>query len=504
MTTRSWIAGASGDWSTAANWVSGTVPGATDDVVIDFANSLTINGTVVVNSLKSAGSQFTIGGSLTIGTALMLDGDRLFLNGGTLSVKTVTSQAIMSSGAAGLGGYGTIHITDPVSGFIGIGAAGGTLKADASAAAGRNNVLGYSISPGATLELSGTIATSVSFLQNGFLNGKFEEHPATLKLDTPAAFSGSLDHLSIGDMVNLIGITASSATTSYTGDITITQANGQQFIYPRSYVEKSVKLLVGSNNNGGTFVYVTSGPTSESTTIKQEVAGLYAALYNRAADDVGMRYWVNVVAQQADAVGVNLASAADTPISANDAALLGQLFVSTQNAYFNQTYGHLSDVDFVSALYLNMGGQHPETSSAITYWVNVIQRGEASGLSMQSARAAMVGQFVHDLIDIDLAQWTSVLSPSELQATVLRQAVVNNKLAVSLAYVSASATPAGVFLNAHDVGDAAFQAQVTALAGMVITPLGAAVMADAIHRAVIDHNLADIQVVGVLMPHPML
>jgi hypothetical protein len=137
------------------------------------------------------------------------------------------------------------------------------------------------------------------------------------------------------------------------------------------------------------------------TSIQQEIAGLYAAVYNRAADALGMNYWVNVVAQQPDAQSVTMASAANTPISASDAQLLGQLFVSTQSAYFDQAYSSLNDADFVNALYFNLGAQHAETQSAVGYWVNVIQQTEASGASVQQARGMMVGQFVHDLIDVD-------------------------------------------------------------------------------------------------------
>jgi len=503
MTTQTWIGGPLGDWSTAANWVSGTVPSATDNVVINFANSMTISGMAAANSLTSAGSRFTISGTLTIGTSLTLDGDRFSLNGGTLSAQSVVSQVIMTGGFVAFAGYGTIHVSDPVTGFIGVGAEHGILKADVVPTAGRNNGVGYGISPGATLELDGVIASSVGFTQSGRnFYGIYEEHPATLKLDAPAAFTGSLDSMSIGDMVDLVGITATSATTSFSGDLTIYETNGQQLIYPRSFIANSARFLVASDNNGGSLVYLASRAATGPTTVQQELFGLYAAVYNRTADDLGMRYWVDVVARQADASGITFASAATTPISATDAALLGRLFVSTQSTYFNQIYGNLNDADFVDALYFNMGGQHAENSSAIAYWVNVVQRGAASGLSVQDARAAMVGQFVHDLIDVDLAQWTAVLTPNELETAILRQAVVNNKLAVSLAYANASANPNGSFLNAHDVGDAAFQAQVTAVTGMIISPLGASVETAAIQRAVSDHNLADIQLVGSLMPYP--
>ena len=247
------------------------------------------------------------------------------------------------------------------------------------------------------------------------------------------------------------------------------------------------------DSSGSQHAFEATPPPPQATTIQQEIAGLYAAVYNRTADASGMQYWDNVVAQQADATGVTFASAANTPISTSDASLLGQMFVATQSAYFSQTYGNLNDSDFVNALYLNMGGQNAETPSAITYWENIIQAEETSGLSVQNARASMVGQFVHDLIDVDLTQWTTLLTPSELETTILRQANVNNKLAVSLAYVAASATPNGSFLNAQVVGDAAFQAEVRALTGVAVDPFTATVQITGINQAVADHNLADIQ-----------
>jgi hypothetical protein len=508
VTTQTWITGTSGDWSTVAGWVSGTVPSATDDAVINNTNTVTVNGTAVANSLTLDNSEVTISGTLTLGTSLTLDGgtDQFLLNGGTLAAQSITS-----NGLSEFIGFGTISVTGTVAGFVYIDAAGGTLKVDGPLAGQvyyAGNELSYFISLGATLELSSGTASAVSFTQNSFVNGIYQEHPDTLKLDIPAAFTGPISNISVGDMIDLVGITANSATISGSG-LTINETNGQQLTYNyngHSAFNASIagdSLLVASDGNGGTLVYVAAPPATEATTIQQEIAGLYAAVYNRAADSFGMQYWVNVVAQQADALGITYSAAANTPISTNDAALLGQLFVATQSAYFNQTYGNLTDTNFVNALYFNIGGQNAEAASAIAYWVNIIQAGEASGLSVQNARAAMVGQFVHDLIDVNLAQSTSVLTPSELETTILRQAVVDNKLAVSLAYVNASANPNGSFLNTHVVGDAAFQAQVTALTGMVINPLGASVEVTAINQAVSHHNLADIQPVGILMPHPV-
>ncbi len=50
MTTQYWITGTAGDWSTAADWQSGAVPGSTDNAVINNSNfTVTVNGTAVAN-----------------------------------------------------------------------------------------------------------------------------------------------------------------------------------------------------------------------------------------------------------------------------------------------------------------------------------------------------------------------------------------------------------------------------------------------------------------------
>ena len=96
--------------------------------------------------------------------------------------------------------------------------------------------------------------------------------------------------------------------------------------------------------------------TVPATSVQQEVLGLYAALYNRATDFGGYSYWVNTVGQLPDGVGVTTANAGTTAVTVNDATVLGQLFVNTQSSYFNSVYGGLSDSAFITALYVNIGG----------------------------------------------------------------------------------------------------------------------------------------------------
>jgi hypothetical protein len=135
MTTQYWISGTSGDWSTAADWVSGVVPSSTDDAVISTtSNGMTVNGTAVANLLTLDASILTLSGTLTLGTSLTVDdGAQWLLIGGTLS-----AQSISSNNNGSLSGYGTV--SGAVSGQIDISAASGFLKVQGSLAADQGHL----------------------------------------------------------------------------------------------------------------------------------------------------------------------------------------------------------------------------------------------------------------------------------------------------------------------------------------------------------------------------
>ena len=90
----------------------------------------------------------------------------------------------------------------------------------------------------------------------------FDGGSATLKLDAPAAFTGAIEDVVVGDAIDLAGITASSAT--YSGStLTINETNGQQLTY--SNVSGSLAgdaVTVASDNNGGTLVYWGTAPAA--------------------------------------------------------------------------------------------------------------------------------------------------------------------------------------------------------------------------------------------------
>jgi phospholipase/lecithinase/hemolysin len=232
-----------------------------------------------------------------------------------------------------------------------------------------------------------------------------------------------------------------------------------------------------------------AGPTP-STSVQQEVLGLYAALYGRAAEFPGYSYWVGIDGNQSDSDGVTLANASNTAVTFNDAQVLGQGFVNTQNTYFNQVYGSLSDSNFINAMYVNIGGNSGDPGG-IAYWANLLQQAEGANptaAQIQVARAGLVGQFVHDLIDVNLAAFTG-LTPAQLLAAEQRQETINNKIAVSLVYSNLSQAPGGSILVPHVVGDAAFQAATTVLQSVTYDPNTASVAITGIEQAVAQNNL---------------
>jgi hypothetical protein len=235
---------------------------------------------------------------------------------------------------------------------------------------------------------------------------------------------------------------------------------------------------------------LTMPSTVPPTSVQQEVLGLYAALYNRAADFPGYSFWVGTDGQQPDSGGVTVANAGTTAVTLNDAGVLGQAFVNTQATFFNQTYASLTDSQFINALYLNIGGNAGDPGG-IAYWQGLLAQAEAGGASVQAARAGLVGQFVHDLIDFDLTPGATALglTAAQYQQAQTREAAINDKIAVSLAYSNASQQTGGSILDAHSVGDAAFNASVAVIQGVTSDPNTVTIAITGINNVVAHQDL---------------
>jgi hypothetical protein len=229
--------------------------------------------------------------------------------------------------------------------------------------------------------------------------------------------------------------------------------------------------------------------TVPATSVQQEILGLYGALYGRATDFGGISYWTGIVGQQPDGAGITTANAGTTAVTLNDAAVLGQAFVNTQNTYFNSLYGRLTDSAFINAMYVNIGGNAGDPGG-VAYWAGILQQAETAGQSVQAARAGLVGQFVHDLVDYNLAAGAAGLTSAQLLAATQRQAAVDNKIAVSLALSDASQQAGGGILVVHAVGDAAFNAAATVIQGVTYDPATVTAAILGINTAVAHQDLS--------------
>ena len=226
-------------------------------------------------------------------------------------------------------------------------------------------------------------------------------------------------------------------------------------------------------------------------TVVQEINGLYVALYGRAADGLGISYWISQVATYDPAI--TLANAATTPISTADAAWLGQQFVATQSTYFNAQYGGLNDTQFIQALYVNIGGNTGDPAG-VQYWLNLLTVAEASGQSVQAARAGLIGQFAHDMLSIDLTVGAAALglSASDYAAAVARQQEFQNKVSVSQYYAIESTLPGGNILVAATTSSPAFTAAMDAIAAVTSNSATVTTAEAAIALAVSTASLAPI------------
>lgn len=145
-----------------------------------------------------------------------------------------------------------------------------------------------------------------------------------------------------------------------------------------------------------------------AVTVKQEVAALYSAIFNRAPDQAGLEFWVNAIEG-----GDSLVQAAEG---------------FTQHPVFAETYAGMSDSQFVQQLYVNILGGAGD-ANGIAFWTEKL----ASGVS----KGQVVAEFVQGALSIDLDALlaSGELSQAEYDAAVVRQDSLTNKANVGLYFV---------------------------------------------------------------------
>ena len=269
-----WIGG-SGNWGSASDWSLG-VPTSTIAAVIDpeFA------ATVTIAAAPATAAALTVDAGNAI--AVIAEHGRASLDvGGTLDLQTASGlqisgypgrpswQAEIIAGAVSIDGGSFL---DQVAGDVTISSAtftnngtyafssgyhGASVTIDADvlgtgtlAFGGLENLggPGSGIAPPAgTLEFTGSVANTISFLSNN----------ALLRLDDPAGFSGSLQGFITGDVIALPNVSPTGTTASLQSDDLVIEQNGApaySFALASTFSGEAFK--VGALSGGGCAISV--------------------------------------------------------------------------------------------------------------------------------------------------------------------------------------------------------------------------------------------------------
>lgn len=137
-----------------------------------------------------------------------------------------------------------------------------------------------------------------------------------------------------------------------------------------------------------------------AVTVKQEVAALYSAIFNRAPDQAGLEFWVAAIEG-----GDSLVKAAEG---------------FTLHPVFAEVYGDMDNQAKVEALYTNVLGSAGD-AAGIQYWIAKLESGVSFG--------QVVAEFVSGAltIDLDALLESGELSQADYDAAVVRQNSITNK-----------------------------------------------------------------------------
>jgi Ca2+-binding RTX toxin-like protein len=195
--------------------------------------TITNTGTIVSNDIELGGTFISTGGSVVVGHGVTATTGAIAVGTGGTFEGTAAVQANLSVTTAGTveAFGGTLSITGNVSG------------------AGQ-----ISIGGAATLEVSGSLSAGVQFLDG----------TGTLKLHAPAGDTGQIGGLQGGDIIDLVAITAKTATVAG-GILTVTDTTNDTFTF---HIAGSLTgnnfTIQGDGANGSDLVF--GSGSSESHT----------------------------------------------------------------------------------------------------------------------------------------------------------------------------------------------------------------------------------------------
>ncbi len=247
----SWVGSAGGDWNTASNWSTNSVPTSSSDVCIGVAPSVGGTYTVTLNTSTQVAA-LTIGGAggtqtLQIGTA-----GALLLSGGTVTNGAngaIANQGTFTVEAGGLGAQGTFN-------------------QDAGTTSGNPITINN-----ANLNFTNTGASSFSFTSaGGHLSGNMAAgqsvaiNSATVTVAGPLINAGVIQASGTGSTLNVSGGTLTNTGTieadaGSTGAFTLDGTYDNQGAAPGGIVDDASMTLNGATLTNEGAITVASGAT---------------------------------------------------------------------------------------------------------------------------------------------------------------------------------------------------------------------------------------------------
>ena len=174
---------------------------------------------------------------------------------------------------------------------------------------------------------------------------------------------------------------------------------------------------------------------ARNVAIEDKIEGLYIGYFKRAADKKGLDYWN----KQAS--------------GGNSLLVLNKLSEGFSNhPTFSTTYGHLSNQEFVEAIYKNVLGKDGD-STGIAYWVQQ--------LDQDKSRSDVVSDFIKSSLEGDLAHLD--LTPAELEVAQQRQDLITNKVLVAKNFTTLLSQYSNVTNELSPESDPAYLASINIL-----------------------------------------
>jgi len=196
------------------------------------------NGSIDVTGASSLSGLSLSGGAVTVAGGQTLTLDNVTMNGSVLSIGALGQ--LIATGTT---------VIDNVNNSGTLIENGGILHIDGDVTGAGSAI----IENGGTIAINGSFAQTVNFSGTG----------GTLLLDKPLDFTGQIDGLAVGDIIDLAGLTVTSAvigTVNGVSVLTATENNGQTLTYQIAGALAGNGFSIQTDHAGGTDLILSHGP----------------------------------------------------------------------------------------------------------------------------------------------------------------------------------------------------------------------------------------------------